>query len=246
MLCFTASPDRGRTWPSNPFGIATARPVGTSTIAPGSIRTSASTAAWRSMPAAPSVMYVGSASPSACGRRWIGSVSARVTGQMLHGVGERHYLHGGIAHGAQEAIDRRAAPEDLPARARALAEDHVRDPFALRERDQALGRTLRLHADDGRAEALGELDVLLQRVGVVQVDAIRTLLRRLDVDRVPPRAEAAGDPRAGADDARRERVRAHAHHHTLGNERRLEAFARAVARGLLAHFVCDSAQRQLA
>ena len=54
------------------------------------------------------------------------------------------------------------------------------------------------------------------------VDPAGRLARRLDVDGVPARAQASGNPRAGADHARRVGARAHAHHHPLGNERRLQ------------------------
>ena len=67
----------------------------------------------------------------------------------------------------------------------------------------------------------------------------------LDVDGVPLRTQAAGDARAGADDTRRQRIRAHAHHHALGNQGRLQSLPLAVAGGLLAHFVGDGTQRQL-
>ena len=70
---------------------------------------------------------------------------------------------------------RRPAPEHFPPRPCTLTEDDVRDAFALRERNQAVCRAVGLDADHGRAEALGESDVLPQRLRVVRVDPVRLL-----------------------------------------------------------------------
>ena len=118
--------------------------------------------------------------------------------------------------------------------------------FALGEGNQPLGRALGPHAHHGGAQALRQTDVLLQRFGVACLDAVRLLLRRLDVDGVPPRAQTARDARAGAEHARRQRVRAHADHHPFRDEGRFEPFARPVAGRLLPHFVGHGAQGELA
>ena len=122
----------------------------------------------------------------------------------------------------------------------------MRDPFPLRECDEAVGGTIGLDPDHGRAEALREPDVLLQRLGILRADAARLLARRLHVDGVPLRSEPAGNARAGPNHPRRERIRAHTHHHPLGNQRRLQPLAGAIARGLLPDLVRHRAQRQLA
>src|SRR4051794_17865255 len=69
-------------------------------------------------------------------------------------LAERHHLHRRVAHFLEEPVQRRPLEEDLPARAGALAEDHVGDPLALGERDQAIGRTLGLDPDDRGAQVL--------------------------------------------------------------------------------------------
>src|SRR4051794_39352612 len=83
MPCFTASPERGRTCPSKPRSIATARPVGTSARAPGASVMGASSAAARSRPAAPSVMYLGRI---ASGRR-------RVMRSFTNGASRTEIVH---------------------------------------------------------------------------------------------------------------------------------------------------------
>jgi hypothetical protein len=94
-------------------------------------------------------------------------------------------LNRSIRHGAQKFVERRSTQEQFPSRPRRLAKDHVRDTLALSERNQAIRRLVRLHAHDSGAERLGELDVLLQCVGIVRVDTVSVLSGRLDVDRVP-------------------------------------------------------------
>src|SRR5207248_5805945 len=47
------------------------------------------------------------------------------------------------------------------------------------------GRPVRRHSDDRGAERFGELDVLLQRVGVVRLDPPGRLLWRFHVDGIP-------------------------------------------------------------
>lgn len=64
-----ASPLRGRTWASKPSGKPIWRPVGTSFRSPGCIGRGSLTAAKRSRPLDPSVMYLGRSSPSWCGRQ---------------------------------------------------------------------------------------------------------------------------------------------------------------------------------
>ena len=158
---------------------------------------------------------------------------------------QRNDLHGRVRNRAEEFVERRFAPHELQPRPGALAEDDVRDPFALGEGDQTVGRPVRLDPHDRRPEALRQPDVLLQGLGVPRADAARLLARRLHVHGVPLGAQPAGDPGAGPDDPRRERVRAHADHDPLGDQRRLQALARTIGRGLLADFVGHRAQRQL-
>lgn len=127
-----------------------------------------------------------------------------------------------IADFLEESIQRRSFPEDLPPRARGLSEDHVGDAFALGERDQAVRRFVGPDADDRGTEAFGESDVALQRVTIVACDLGGRLRGRLDVNRIPARAQPAGDSRAGPEHAWRGDARAHTDHHPLGDQRRLE------------------------
>src|SRR6185295_18819937 len=93
---------------------------------------------------------------------------------------------------------------------------------------------------------LGEADILLQGFRLLARHPAWALLRCFDVHRIPLGAELPGNPRAGAEHARRLRVRAHADHHALGNERRLETLACAVARGLLPDLFGHGTQGELA
>ena len=54
--------------------------------------------------------------------------------RLLH----RHHLHGDVADLVEEAIEHRAAQQDVPARAGRLAEDDVRDILLLSEADQGV------------------------------------------------------------------------------------------------------------
>lgn len=114
---------------------------------------------------------------------------------------QRHDLHGRVPHLVEKAVDDRAAPENVPAGTRGLAEDDVRDALAAGEADERVG-DLALgfgpQADDPRPEAPGEGDVLLQRGVVFRPDPARLLPRRLDVDGVPVRGQPPGDARARA------------------------------------------------
>ena len=70
--CFNASPLRGTTCPKKPTGIATAMPVATSTRPPRAGK-SASTRAYKSMPASPACAVAGNGS----------SRSSRLTGTFI-------------------------------------------------------------------------------------------------------------------------------------------------------------------
>ncbi len=84
-----------------------------------------------------------------------------------------------------------------------MTEDDVGDAFALRKGDEPLFGTPRLHAHDCRAKALSEQDVLCEGLGVLCGHSPGLLIRRLDIHGVPLGTEAAGDARAGPEDARR-------------------------------------------
>jgi hypothetical protein len=60
--------------------------------------------------------------------------------------------------------------DDFPSRSRGLAKYDRRDPLALRDGDQAVGRAIRFDADDRRTELLRQRHVPLQRLAVVLVD----------------------------------------------------------------------------
>jgi len=121
----------------------------------------------------------------------------------------------------------------------------VRDAFPLRERDQAVGRAVGLHSDDGGAQILRQLDIPGQGLPVSRLDSVGRFTRCFDVDRVPARAEPPGNARAGAKHARRVGIGAHRHHDPLRYERGLQSLALTVGRGLVAHFISDGAERQL-
>src|SRR5215210_4040777 len=76
---------------------------------------------------------------------------------------QRHHLDGRVSHFGEKAVDDGAVEEDVEARARGLAEDDVRDPFAAREVDERVGHLPRLQLNYFCAEVFGEPDVLPER-----------------------------------------------------------------------------------
>src|SRR4029453_6789949 len=86
IACFAASPDRGRICASYPAGSAIAMPQGIGVTTPGTIFVSAVTAAWRSIPTASLLWYVGSGRSSPPGNLLI--FTSRVMGSS---VVERHH-----------------------------------------------------------------------------------------------------------------------------------------------------------
>ncbi len=132
-------------------------------------------------------------------------------------------LNRGVAHLLEEAVQRRSLHQDFPPRAGRLTEDDVRDALALGEGNQPIRRTVGFHSHHGRAERLGELDVVFER----RARRVRTaaLRGRVDVHRVPTRAQPRRDPRAGPDHAWSRFAGTHADHDAFGNQRGLEALA---------------------
>ena len=73
---------------------------------------------------------------------------ARTTG-LRSGSGRlRHHLHRGIGYRGEEAVENGSMPQQLPARARGLAEDDVGDALALREGNQPIGGLARGDTSD--------------------------------------------------------------------------------------------------
>src|SRR5262249_30798388 len=101
-------------------------------------------------------------------------------------------------------------------------------------------------ADERGAERFGERDVTGKRLPALRIDAIRALVRRLDVNGVPLRAQPPGDPGPGANDPRRVLACAHADHDAFRDDSGLEPLASAVTGRLLTHLVGDRPQGQLA
>jgi hypothetical protein len=154
-------------------------------------------------------------------------------------------LYRSVAYFIEEAVQGGALEEDLPSGARTLPENHVRDAFALRERDQAVRRFVGPHAYDRRTELLCQREIALKGLAVFGLDMAWRFAWCLDIDRIPARTKARRDAKARALDAGRIRARAHADHHALGNQRRFQPFALAVRRGLLTDLVRDGAEREL-
>src|SRR6185436_18014018 len=83
IACFAASPDRGRICASYPAGSAIANPHGIAVTTPGTIFASSATAAWRSIPTASLVWYVGSGRFSPPGSRLIFTSSVVMSASVV-------------------------------------------------------------------------------------------------------------------------------------------------------------------
>src|SRR4030095_5672259 len=118
----------------------------------------------------------------------------------------------------EEAIERGALQEDFPPAARALPEDYVGDAFAFGKLDQPVGWAIGLDADNRGAEALCQCDVPLQGLPIGGCDSSGGFPWCFHVDGVPARSQPPGDPGSDTKHARRIDVRAHTHHHALGDE----------------------------
>src|SRR5262245_52554275 len=97
-------------------------------------------------------------------RRFILLTPARV------GPFQRHDLHRRVAHFVQEAVDDRAAQQNVPTRTRRLAEHHVSDALAPGEIDQRVGDVGALQFYYLRAEFLSETQALRERDVILRVD----------------------------------------------------------------------------
>src|SRR5437588_7375484 len=135
--CFTASPERGRTWASYPVGIASASPVRTSRRSSGRSVKSGSALA-TSYPAAPAVCRLGSGNPS-----WCGSRRTCTTGPPRRRLTRRSAGRGAAPLAPHEHRDHRHGNADPPPGdiARPPAPLAGREPVALAlERGERLGQ----------------------------------------------------------------------------------------------------------
>ncbi len=71
----------------------------------------------------------------------VGSAVLRPIASALQ-LGHRYYLDGYVADFGEEAIENRAAEQDVEARARRLTEDDVSDALLLGEGDERVGYAL--------------------------------------------------------------------------------------------------------
>ena len=158
----------------------------------------------------------------------------------------RHDLHGRVPHVAQEPIDDRPVHQQIPARPRGLAEDHVGDALALRELDERVGHLRALQLHDLRAELLRKPDVVGQRHVILRARCAPAPPGRLHVHGVPVRRQTSGDARADAEQRPGAAARGHRHHHLLGNDRAFETLPVAILLRLARLIGRELPQRQLA